>query len=100
LLQIFSLLWLVVPLHDFFTMQVLVLNHREKWVLLIYLAATIVSFLLNLFLIPIWFSTGAAWAIVFSETLVGVLGIYLSRNYFFINKQQWLEIMGVLVVFP
>lgn len=100
LLRIFSLLWLVVPFHDFFVLQVLVLNHREKWVLFIYLSATIVSFLLNLLLIPIWFSTGAAWAIVLSETLVFVLGIYLSRNYFSINKQQWLEIVGVLVVFP
>jgi O-antigen/teichoic acid export membrane protein len=100
LLRIFSLLWLVVPFHDFFVLQVLVLNHKEKWVLFIYLAATIVSFLLNLFLIPIWFSTGAAWAIVISETLVLILGIYLSRNYFFINKQQWLEIAGVLFVFP
>jgi len=100
LLRIFSLLWLVVPFHDFFVLQVLVLNHREKWVLLIYLSATIVSFLLNLLLIPIWFSTGAAWAIVLSETLVFFLGIYLSRNYFSINKKQWLEIMGVLVVFP
>lgn len=100
LLRIFSLLWLVVPFHDFFVLQVLVLNHREKWVLFIYLAATIVSLLLNMLLIPIWFSTGAAWAIVLSETLVFVLGIFLSRNYFSINKQQWLEIVGVLVVFP
>ncbi len=100
LLRIFSLLWLVVPFHDFFTMQVLVLNHREKLVLFIYLAATIVSFLLNLLLIPIWFSTGAAWAIVLSETLVFLLGFYFSRNYFSINKKQWLEIAGVLIVFP
>lgn len=100
LLRIFSLLWLVVPFHDFFVLQVLVLNHREKWVLFIYLSATIVSFLLNLLLIPIWFSTGAAWAIVLSETLVFVLGIYFSRKYFSVNKQQWLEIVGVLVVFP
>ncbi|MBU7578023.1 MAG: oligosaccharide flippase family protein [Flavihumibacter sp.] len=100
LLRIFSLLWLVVPFHDFFVLQVLVFNHREKWVLFIYLSATIVSFLLNLLLIPIWFSTGAAWAIVLSETLVFVLGIYFSRKYFSVNKQQWLEIVGVLVVFP
>ena len=100
LLRIFSLLWLVVPFHDFFTMQVLVLNHREKLVLYMYLAATLVSLILNLVLIPIWFSTGAAWAIVLSETLVLILGMYFSRNYFTISKKQLFEIGGVLFVFP
>lgn len=100
LLQIFAFLWIVVPFHDFFTLQVLMVHHKEKWVLQIFGMATLLSLGLNLILIPVWYATGAAWSIVFTETMVLIAGIYYSRNYFTINRKQWMEISSVVLVFP
>lgn len=100
LLQIFALLWLIVPFHDFFNLQVLLVHHKEALLLRIFLAANILSLLLNLVFIRFWFTTGAAWAIVVTETLVFFAGLYFAWPYFRIQRNQWLEILGTCMVFP
>lgn len=100
LLRIFSILWLVVPFHDFFSLQVLMVHHKERWILWMYLGTAVLSFLLNYLMIPIWFTSGAAWAIVLVESSVLVIGLIISRNYFRINREQFRELLGILLVFP
>lgn len=100
LLQIFSLLWLVVPLHDFFNIQVLLVHHKEQSLVILYAMAGIVSLLLNLAMIPIWFTRGAAWAIVITETAVLIAAIILSWPYYRINPKTGREIVLCLAAFP
>lgn len=100
ILQVFALLWLIVPLHDFFSLQVFLVHHKEAALVKLFIAANLVSFVLNLVLIPIWFTDGAAWAIVTTEVLVLVSAMILSRRYFRIKRDQWMEILATLTVFP
>ncbi|MBZ5856235.1 oligosaccharide flippase family protein [Flavihumibacter profundi] len=100
ILHIFALLWVVVPLHDFFNIQVLMVHHREKLLVAIYAAATAVSFLLNLVLIPVWFTTGAAIAVLITECGVLVASILYSRQYFKISLELARELIVCLSAFP
>lgn len=100
LLQIFSLLWLIVPFHYFFNLQVFMVNNKEWLILRIFLLATILSFLLTIGFIHYWQSTGAAWAIVLTETMVLVSFLFFSKGLFHLNKKFILEIILVLAVFP
>ncbi|ULQ57546.1 oligosaccharide flippase family protein [Flavihumibacter rivuli] len=100
LLRIFALLWVVVPLHDFFTIQVLLVHHREKLLALLYLSASIISLLLNLLLIPLYFTTGAAVSVVIVEFMVLVAGIYFSRRYFHFGTALLREFVFAASSFP
>lgn len=100
LLRVFSLLWIVVPLHDFFNIQVLMVHHREKLLVIVYALATLVSFILNLILIPVWFTTGAAIAVVITETGVLIAAILLSRPYYKISRTVGKELIYSLSAFP
>jgi O-antigen/teichoic acid export membrane protein len=100
LLRIFSFLWLVVPLHDFFTIQVLMVHHREKLLVILYASATIVSLALNLLLIPVWFTKGAAAAVLITESLVLIVSILLSRQYFSIEAGMVKDFLCCLAAFP
>ncbi len=100
LLQIFSLLWLIVPFHYFFNLQVFMVNNKEWLILRIFLVASVLSLLLNIVLIQYWQSVGAAWAIVLTEAVVLACFIAFSRGLFRLHKPQLLEIIAVLAVFP
>lgn len=100
MLRIFSLLWVVVPLHDFFNIRVLIVHHRERLLMKIYFAACLVSLLLNLALIPAFFTTGAAISILITEMLVLAASIYYSRPYFRISGKLLVEMLFCLSVFP
>jgi O-antigen/teichoic acid export membrane protein len=100
LLKIFSLLWLVVPMHDFFNIQVLLVHHKEKWLLGLYGGAALLSLILNLVLIKYWLTTGAAIAILVTETAVLIASIVLSRKYFSIHGGLLKEIISGLLAFP
>ncbi len=100
ILRIFSILWVIVPLHDFFNIQVLMVHHREKLLVRIYLAATVISLILNLILIPVWFTEGAATAVVMSETFVLFAAIWFSRPYFRMNAEMAREIIYCATAYP
>nr|WP_214457331.1 oligosaccharide flippase family protein [Flavihumibacter fluvii] len=100
LLRIFSLLWIIVPLHDFFNIQVLMVHHREKLLVILYAIASLVSLVLNLLLIPVWFTTGAAIAVLITESAVLVAGILLSRPYYKISRKVAKELVICLAAFP
>jgi O-antigen/teichoic acid export membrane protein len=100
ILRIFSLLWVVVPLHDFFNIQVLMVHHKEKLLVLMYASAAVVSLLLNVILIPAWFTMGAAIAILITESGVLIAAILLSRPYFRISRATAREILFCLSAFP
>jgi O-antigen/teichoic acid export membrane protein len=100
ILRIFSILWVIVPLHDFFNIQVLMVHHREKLLVGIYLAATVISLILNLVLIPFWFTEGAATAVVISETFVLFAAIWFSRPYFRMNAEMTREIIYCATAYP
>lgn len=100
LLKIFSLLWVVVPLHDFFNIQVLLVHHKEKWLVGLYAGAALLSLVLNLVLIQYWFTTGAAIAILITESAVLVAAIVLSRKYFRLHAALLKEILLGLAAFP
>jgi len=75
-------------------------NNKEWLILRIFLLATILSFLLTIGFIHYWQSTGAAWAIVLTETMVLVSFLFFSKGLFHLNKKFILEIILVLAVFP
>ncbi|GAO45307.1 hypothetical protein FPE01S_05_00040 [Flavihumibacter petaseus NBRC 106054] len=100
LLQLFALLWVIVPLHDFFAIQVLMVHHKEKQLVIIYGFACVLSFVLNVMLIPLWFTQGAAIAIVLTEIFVLVATIWQSRSHFRFRWQHFGEVMGCLLCFP
>lgn len=100
LLQWFSLLWLIVPFHDFFNIQVLMVHHREKTLVYLYGAACLLSLVLNLVLVPYWFTLGAVWAILVTELVVLLAGILLSRKYFMLSRGIWLQLLSCLAAFP
>lgn len=99
-LQWFSLLWLIVPFHDFFTIQVLMVHHREKSLVWLYAFASLLSLVLNLVLVQHFYTRGAVWAILITETVVLVAGIWLSRPYFRVDARLWAQFAGCLSIFP
>ncbi|MCA0395814.1 MAG: oligosaccharide flippase family protein [Bacteroidetes bacterium] len=100
ILQWFSLLWVIVPFHDFFNIQVLMVHHREKALVYLYGAACIMSLVLNLVLVNYWFTLGAVWAILITETFVLAAGIWLSRGYFNLSRGILLQLASCLLIFP
>lgn len=100
LLKIFSLLWVIVPLHDFFNLQVLLVHHRERLLVTIYLFATLVSLILNIILIPLYFTEGAAFSILITESLVLVMGIYFSLPYFQLDRKHHWQASLCFFAFP
>lgn len=100
LLKIFSLLWIVVPFHEFFSIQVLMVNHKEKVLVWLYAGAAIISLILNLVLIEFWQSIGAAIAILITESMVLIASILLSRPYFKVSSGVLKEILFCLTGFP
>lgn len=100
LLQWFSLLWIIVPLHDFFNIQVLMVHHRERSLVFLYGTACVISLVLNLVLIPLWFTEGAVLAILLTELFVLIAGIWLSKPYFQIRFPMILQFLTCLSCFP
>ncbi|WP_039141130.1 oligosaccharide flippase family protein [Flavihumibacter solisilvae] len=100
ILRIFSLLWVVVPLHDFFTIQVLMVHHREKLLVRLYAIASLVSLFLNIILIPLWFTQGAAIAMLVTEVVVLVVAVIYSRDYFRLNSSMVIDFLSCLTAFP
>ncbi|MFT4025134.1 MAG: oligosaccharide flippase family protein [Flavihumibacter sp.] len=100
LLQWFSLLWLIVPFHDFFTIQVLMVHHRERALVYLYGAACVLSLVLNLVFIAHWFTQGAVWAIVLTEAFVLIAGMWLSRRHFRLNRDMLLQVVSCFAILP
>jgi O-antigen/teichoic acid export membrane protein len=100
LLRIFSLLWVVVPIHDFFNIQVLMVHHKERLLIYLYAAATVLSVVLNLVMIPIWFTTGAAIAILITETAVLFAAILFARPYFQLTAALAREFAFCITAYP
>ncbi len=100
ILQCFALLWMLVPLHDFFIIQVLMVHHREKLLAKLYATACLLSLALNLVFIPRWFNQGAAYAIVLTDVFLLAASLYFSRRYFRIQPYMVKEWLLCLLCFP
>lgn len=80
LLSILSLLILAIGINNVTGMQYLIATKRQNTFTFTVIVGAIVNFILNLILIPKWYSVGAAIASVFAETIVALLQIFIIRN--------------------
>lgn len=80
LLSILSLLILAIGINNVTGMQYLIATKRQNAFTFTVIVGAIVNFILNLILIPKWYSVGAAIASVFAETIVALLQIFIIRN--------------------
>ncbi|MCK9219898.1 MAG: flippase [Bacteroidales bacterium] len=80
-LQLGSLIILAIGLNNFTSLQVLLINNKEKWVLISVIIGAIVDLALNLILIPAYSYLGTMIALVVAESLILTIQIYMGRNY-------------------
>lgn len=80
LLSILSLLILAIGISNVTGIQYLVAIKRQNTFTFTVTVGAVVNFVLNIVLIPIWYSIGAAIASVFAETIVAFLQIFMIRN--------------------
>jgi O-antigen/teichoic acid export membrane protein len=79
-LQILSPLPLMISLSNFFVLQVLTPVHKERFITIAYMVASLISLLLNFLLIPVMQERGAAIAILITESAIFILLFYFSIN--------------------
>ena len=100
LLPYFSLIIVIVALHDFFVIQVLLSQRQEKKVFWLMLAASIISFALNLLLIKIYGMKGAVISVLITECIVLAGSVWLSKGIFTFSPQIQRQFLSSLMIIP
>ena len=84
-LQILSPLIFVLSIGNLFGTQVLIPLGKEKKLLISVIAGSMINFILNLLLIPIYNQNGAAFATVIAESVIMIIQVYFAKKLVKIN---------------
>jgi len=100
LLPFFSIVIVVVALHDFFVIQVLLTHHQEKKVFWLMLFASTIGLGLSLVLIKLYGMKGAVISILSTECFVLAGSVWLSKGIFIFSPQIRRQFLSSLIIIP
>lgn len=86
LLCVLSFLVLAIGINNVTGMQYMIPTQRQNMFTLTVCIGAGVNFILNLLLIPVFYSIGAAVASVFAETVIALVQLYIVRKEFSVKK--------------
>lgn len=95
-LQILSPLIFVLSIGNLFGTQVLIPLGKEKKLLISVIAGSIINFVLNLILIPIYKQNGAAFATVIAEGVIMIIQVYFAKKLVKIDI-KFNEILNLII---
>lgn len=102
-MRILTLNFIFSAIDGFLAWQILVPYNEERFLLLATSVGAVLDFVLNLFLIPVYGTRGAAVATLLAECVIFVFLLLRSRKYLpirYIAKSSWYYLVASLPIFP
>lgn len=102
LLKILGLLILAIGINNVTGVQYLIPTKRQNIFTFTVIIGAILNFALNLFLIPLYFSIGAAIASVIAESVIAIIQLIIVRkelSFVEILKQNWKYLLSGFIMF-
>jgi len=100
-LKLLSVLIIFLVISNFYSLQILVPQNKEKYVLYITISAAVVNIVLNFLLIPQYHHNGAAIATLLAEFVATILNIYFVKNYYKVRlfSKEYLMLLLISLTF-